>query len=318
MAAAGEVAVISAQNEVRTLGAVLQECRRLDLAVTVVANGCTDGSAELAADLGARVLAFPKPLGHDVGRALGAAAHRDAATILFLDGDLVIKAHDLHPFLVAVRHGVDVALNNVDPFCPPRTNLHPVMAGKRFLNLALGRPDLGTNTLTAVPHALSARALARLPLTALAVPPLAQVQAILAGLRVEAVHAVDVIRTNRRRPGLNTGPGQETVEKLILGDHLEALGALLAALGPRGGCTDLGRRRELLAALLEPMADPPGVDGPAGHGPAPPPEPEAGETPLAAVPWRGAGDGARSADACDRAAQSGADQSGAHQGDGLR
>lgn len=270
VALTGEVAVISAQNEGRTLGAVIRECRRLDLAVTVVANGCSDDSEHLAAQLGAQVIAYADPLGHDVGRALGAAAHPGAGAILFLDGDLIVEAPDLHPFLSAVRRGVDLALNNVDPFCPPRTSLHPVMAGKRFLNLALGRGDLGTNTLTAVPHALSRRALNTLPAAALAVPPLAQVGAVLAGLRIEAVHAVDVIRTNRRRPGLNTGPGQETVEKLILGDHLEAIAALLAAQGPRGGCTDLGRRRDLLsAAPAAPEATPEdaGADGGSGAGP---------------------------------------------------
>lgn len=240
-------AVVTAQNEARTLPQVLRECRRLGIDQTVVVvNGSTDDSQQVAHAMGAQVITYPDPVGHDVGRALGARSVADAGVLLFLDGDLVIPAGDLVPFLQAVRQGVDVALNDLDPFCTPRSYLHTVMTGKRFLNMALGRPDLGSATMTAVPHALSRRALKAIPEHELAVPPVAQVRAVLAGLRVERVHPVDVIRPNPRRPGLNTGPGRTTVEKLILGDHLEALSTLLAALGPRSGFTDLGRRRNLL------------------------------------------------------------------------
>lgn len=196
---------------------------------------------------------YGERVGHDVGRSLGAARVSDEVeAILFLDADLVIPADQLLPFVSAVADGVDVALNRLDVYIPLQARTHPVNAAKRFLNCALGRADLGCASLTAVPHAISRKGLAQLGTAALAVPPRALAQAIRAGLSVEAVHPVDVVRGNARRPGLNGGHSSP-VEQLIIGDHLEAI---RWALGdePRGGFTDLGRRRDLLEALLRPLS----------------------------------------------------------------
>ncbi|MCL5045804.1 MAG: glycosyltransferase [Actinobacteria bacterium] len=237
-------AVICAVNEERIIESAIAEARRVNGLdqVIVVVNGCTDSTARLAQKLDAEVLEYPERLGHDVGRAVG-AAEADADAVLFLDGDFVVPASELEPFMEAVRRGVDMALNNLTPLYSERALEHSVNVGKRFLNLACGRPSLGLSTLTAVPHALSRRAIELLGPQVLAVPPLAQVKAILSGLVVRAVHPVDVITPNPLRPGVNTGHGEETVERMILGDHLEALGYLLERLGPRGGFTDLGRKR---------------------------------------------------------------------------
>ncbi len=240
-------AVIAAVDEAESLAQVLSQCRRLGLErMLVVANGPGSEVARVAERAGARVVRYAERVGHDVGRALGAASSGGEGPLLFLDADLPVAAEDLRPFLRAVTSGVDVALNRVDPYISPAARLHPVHAAKRFLNCAAGRPDLGCASLTAVPHALSRRALEVLGSTCLAVPPLAQVQALAAGLSVEAIHPVEVLRANARRPGLNEGK-QNPVEQLILGDHLEALHWLLGqGAGPRAGFPDLGRRRDLL------------------------------------------------------------------------
>ena len=241
-------AVISAMNEERIIERVIAEVRRvkgLERLIAVV-NGSADSTSSLARKLGAEVLEYPERLGHDVGRSVGAAG-TDADAVLFLDGDFVVPASDLEPFVEAVRRGVDLALNNLTPLYSERALDHSVNVGKRFLNLACGRPSLGLSTLTAVPHALSRRAIELLGPEALAVPPLAQAKAVLSGLVVRAVHPVDVISPNPLRPGLNTGHGEETVERMILGDHLEALAYLLESLGPRGGLTDLGRKRGVIS-----------------------------------------------------------------------
>lgn len=240
-------AVIAVMDEKATLPQVLSQVSRLRLAeVIVVANGPGDEAARLAAGAGARVLRYPERVGHDVGRALG-AARAAGETVLFLDADLVVPAADLLPFLRAVESGVDVALNQIDRYIHPQARLHPVNAAKRFLNCTLGRPDLGCASLTAVPHALSRRAVERLGAGSLAVPPRALARAVGAGLGVEAVHPVDVVGPNARRPGLNLGRSSP-VEQLILGDHLEAIDWVLGHAGnPRGGFPDLGRRRELLS-----------------------------------------------------------------------
>jgi glycosyltransferase involved in cell wall biosynthesis len=239
-------AVIAAVDEIETLPRVLAEVRRVAGEAIVVVNGPDDRTARAAATAGARVVRYDTQVGHDVGRALG-AAQAGGDVLLFLDADLPVPAADLRPFCTAVlAGGVDVALNQLDRYIHPDARLHPVNAAKRFLNCALGRPDLGCASLTAVPHGLSRRALGVLGVGALAVPPLAMARALAAGLTVTAVHGVDVVRPNARRPGLNLGRSSP-VEQLILGDHLEAIHWVLGQTGdPRGGLSDLGRRRELL------------------------------------------------------------------------
>lgn len=239
-------AVIAAVDEFETLPRVLTEARRVAGELVVVANGPDDRTARAAEAAGGRVVRFGERVGHDVGRALGAEV-ASGEVLLFLDADLPVPAADLRPFVSAVTEvGVDVALNRIDRYIHPDARLHPVNAAKRFLNATLGRPDLGCASLTAVPHALSRRALAALGAPALAVPPLALARALLGGLAVEAVHPVDVVRPNARRPGLNLGRSSP-VEQLILGDHLEAIHWVLARReDPRGGLSDLGRRRDLL------------------------------------------------------------------------
>lgn len=238
--------IIAAVDETATLARVLAQVRRLrPLETLVVANGPDDAVAQLAAGAGARVIRHRQPVGHDVGRALGAAAAR-GGTLLFLDADLPIAAEELLPFLLAIDEGVDVALNRIDPYVQPAARSHPVNAAKRFLNAVLERPDLGYASLTAVPHAMSQQAVAAVGPQALAVPPLALCRAATAGLRVEAVHPVDVVGPNARRPGKNLGK-DSPVERLIVGDHLEAIGWLLGQEPPsRGPFPDSGRRRDLL------------------------------------------------------------------------
>lgn len=234
-------AVIAARDEALTLPGILGALAAAGVAaVTVVANGCRDGTARVARAHGAHVLEYPQAVGHDVGRALGAQAMPGPGGLLFLDADLPLAAADLRPFVGALAAGVDVALNRLDPYIRTEALRHPVLTGKRFLNVALGRPDLGHSTLTAVPHGLSRQALDVLRPASLTVPTVAHVRAILRGLRVEAVHAVDVIRLNPRRPWT------ADLARLITGDHLEALQELLHTRGPRAGYPDLGRCRDLV------------------------------------------------------------------------
>jgi glycosyltransferase involved in cell wall biosynthesis len=78
--------------------------------IVVVDNGSRDGTAAIARQLRCRVKRFEHPLGHDVGRAVGAAlAAGDVC--LFLDGDMVLEVVDMRAFVEAIESGVDVALN---------------------------------------------------------------------------------------------------------------------------------------------------------------------------------------------------------------
>ncbi|CAM4340022.1 glycosyltransferase family A protein [Paenibacillus xylanexedens] len=219
-------AIVCACNEEHTLGQVLLQLKRLPLTdIIVVLNGTTDDSLkQVLTQPGLTVVYEPDRAGHDVGRALGAKM-TDAETVLFVDGDMVVSAEQLAPYLYAVDRGQDVALNNLTSLLPAFAGQDEVSRIKAYLNRTLGRADLGSNSMTAVPHALSRRMIQTVKPASLAVPPKAQSLAIQHGMNVSAPSQVDVIRSNRLRPG-NTGSGND-VARLIIGDHLEALATLL-------------------------------------------------------------------------------------------
>ncbi|MFB9330243.1 glycosyltransferase family 2 protein [Paenibacillus aurantiacus] len=228
--------VIPVMNERRHIAGVIREAFHVHprTEVIVVANGSTDGSADIARRMGAKVLNYPQPLGHDVGRAVG-AAQAQGDVCLFLDGDMIIPAARLKPFTEAVLHGgVDVALND---YSGPtdKVQVHSVVLAKHALNSMLGRPDLAGTSLTAIPHALSRRALETIGTRSLSVPPLAHAKAVRLGMRVVPVHRVNVGKLNLPRlERERVAP----LERLIIGDHLEALEWLAAQSGARAGFAD--------------------------------------------------------------------------------
>lgn len=233
--------IIPAMNEEQTIEAVIAGARGVHprCEVIVIVNGSADRTAEIARSCGANVMVYGQPLGHDVGRSLGAAAAK-GEILLFTDGDLVIPAPKLSPFVTAVSGGVDLALNDYSG--PVRGRLpHPVVLSKHVLNLLLGRSDLKGSSLTAVPHAISRRALEVLGSGLLSRPPLAHAQAVLNGLVVTAVHHVSVGKMNavRRKAG-----GSDPLQEIILRDHLEAAALVLEHKGDRAGFGDGTRRRE--------------------------------------------------------------------------
>ncbi|CAM4472802.1 glycosyltransferase family 2 protein [Paenibacillus typhae] len=235
--------IIPAMNEARTIAAVIAGARGVHprCEVIVIVNGSADNTAEIAHRMGAKVITFPQPLGHDVGRSVGAEAAR-GDILLFTDGDLVISAAELRPFVEAVGSGADVALNDYSG--PVRGRIaHPVILSKYTLNVMLGRPDLNGYSLTAVPHALSRKALTALGSAILSRPPLAHARAVLDGLKVKAVHKVPVGRMNAVR---RKEDGRDLLQEVILSDHLEAMGLLLERRGERAGYSDAGRRREMV------------------------------------------------------------------------
>lgn len=235
--------IIPAMNEAGTIGKVIAGAREVHARceVIVVVNGSADNTAEIALSLGAHVIHFEQPLGHDVGRSVGAEAAK-GEVLLFIDGDFVLKASQLRPFVAAVSHGTDVALNDYSG--PVRQEFpHPVVLSKHVLNIMLGRPDLKGCSLTAVPHALSRRALASLGSVLLSRPPLAHAQAVLEGLQVKAVHKVPVGRLNAVRP---KQAGTDPLREIILTDHLDAAGLVLQRRGERAGFIDGNRRRGMV------------------------------------------------------------------------
>ncbi|BBH18682.1 hypothetical protein Back11_00270 [Paenibacillus baekrokdamisoli] len=235
--------IIPVMNERRTIERVIREASRLhsQTEVIVVANGSTDGSVALAKRSGAQVIEFFNALGHDVGRTIGAAAAR-GQVLLFIDGDMVISAEKLRPFIHSVLHdGVDVALND---YSGPTNKkfVHSVVLAKHALNALMQRSDLKGTSMTAVPHAVSRLALEKIGAAALSVPPLAHAKAIHHGLVVKAVQHVNVGKLNLPRVERER---TQPLEMLIVGDHLEAIEWLTVQTDKRGGFTDMLRKREM-------------------------------------------------------------------------
>jgi hypothetical protein len=225
--------IVPVMNERRTLAKVLKEAFRVSpgTEVIVVINGSTDGSLAIAKRSGARVLVFDRPLGHDVGRAVG-AREAQGDILLFIDADMVIPAVKLRNFVEDVAQGTDVALND---YSGPvkRSAVHRVVLAKHALNALMGRQDLQGASLTAVPHALSRHALSVIGASALAVPPLAQAIAIGNGLTVRRSGSVNVGKLNLARRERERS--SRSLMPLIVGDHLEAIEWWLNATGSRGG-----------------------------------------------------------------------------------
>jgi len=232
--------IIPAMNERARLPSVLREAGKVHPCseTIVVVNGSTDGTAEIATAIGARVIHFAKPLGHDVGRRVGAEAAK-GQVLLFMDADMVIPAAELRPFVKAVLSGVDLALNGYSGSVGRQT-AHSVVVAKHALNTWLSRPDLQGASMTAVPHALSRQALVTIGSELLEIPPLAHATAVVKGLNIQIANIVDVGRKNpaRRRTG-----GQDLLTSLVIGDHLDAIHWLIRERGQRGGYSDLNRLR---------------------------------------------------------------------------
>lgn len=234
--------VIPLMNERRTIARVIANARKVhpQTEVIVVANGSRDGSDRVAKQMGARMITYKKALGHDVGRSIGAKAAK-GNILLFLDGDIVFSSTSLKRLVHAVKNGVDVALNKYNGTLAGK-DVHSVVLSKYALNNMLSLPDLKGASLTAIPHALSRKALEKIGAENLAVPPKAQAIAANKGLVIKGVHFFEVGRTNpRKRKGPN-----DPLKNLIIGDHLEAIQHLLDKTDRRGGMTDLDRNRKMV------------------------------------------------------------------------
>lgn len=235
--------IIPVMNERRTIAKVIREARKVhpSTEVIVVSNGTTDQSDRIAERAGAQVLRYEEPLGHDVGRTAGALAAR-GEVLLFIDGDMVIQATQLRPFVSCIAKGSDVALNH---YSGPRNKqrVHRVVLAKHVLNELMSRPELLGMSMTAVPHALSRKALETIGAEHLSIPPLAHAIAIQKQLKLAPAHSVNVGRMNKRRMKLGSA---DPLVNLIDNDHLQALRWVIDQAGPRGGQSDLDRQRHLV------------------------------------------------------------------------
>ncbi|MBJ6363825.1 glycosyltransferase family 2 protein [Paenibacillus sp. MAHUQ-46] len=236
--------IIPYMNEKHLIRRIVREARSVHprTEVIIVANGSNRKALAAVRATGAKVLAFDERLGHDVGRSIGAQAAY-GEVLLFIDADMVIPSGRLQPFVNAIASGdADVALND---YSGPtgKKEVHSVVLAKHALNAMLGEDNLKGASLTAIPHAINRKTLVAVGPQALLVPPLAQAKAIQLGLKVKAVHTIQVGRMN---PIRRTREKKFSLASVIVGDHLEALNWWTDATDERGGMEDYNRKRHFL------------------------------------------------------------------------
>jgi len=187
----------------------------------------------------------PEPLGPGIGRSIAARAAQEDI-LLFVDSAVVIAAEELLPLLMQIGAGADVALNNITPGLGNFADWEPAVNAQVCLNRLLGRGDLGANSLAALPHAMCRKVPETVGYSALAVPPLAHALALAAGL---AVCAPVSIGLPPGRPYLAGSGDAAERQQLALGDHIEALQALMKRSGTRLGYPDRMRKRHIGEAV---------------------------------------------------------------------
>lgn len=235
--------IIPAMNEHKNIAKVIAYSRKIhpDTEVIVVVNGSNDGTENIARRMGAKVIVYVSPLGHDVGRSIG-AYHAKGDILLFTDADIVIPTVLLIPFVKAIESGIDVALNRYTGIVKTK-QVHSVVLAKHALNAVLHRSDLTGTSMTTIPHALSRKAIQTIGIEWLAVPPKALAIAVWRGLNVQGTAYVDVGRSNpKKRKWKKVDP----LKALIIGDHLEAISWVIDNTNARGGFTDSIRMRDMV------------------------------------------------------------------------
>lgn len=240
--------IIPVKNEEEKLSKIIEEVNKLGpLEIIVIVNGSTDNTKQIASSSQCKVIEYDEPLGHDIGRAIG-AFHAKGEVLLFLDGDMIIPYMELIPFIEAIKNGYDMALNNLERILKNNQRPHSVSIVKKAVNDLLGYSELSINSLVATPHAISRNALQHIGWRNLAIPPLAQMIALKKKLSVTCPAFVDVINRNKIRYELHIDQSLESpykpIEDIIFGDHLLAIKKLMDWNGKH--CSQDSRTQEFL------------------------------------------------------------------------
>lgn len=224
------IAVIPAYNEAETIEAVLQNLIPCNFhKIILVANGCNDGTEEIALRSPLKnqleILPFPEPLGLDIPRAIGAAyAQRyQPQGLVFLDGDMNGQITGLLlKLLQKIKRGVDLALTNCYPTLKQTSDLAlKVLEYRKKVNEKLGLfSQIGYASPSHGPHALSAHLLAQIPIKILAIPPLTLAFAAKNNFKIEiaATFSHELLGSQIR-----SAEHAENIADTIIGDCLEAL-----------------------------------------------------------------------------------------------
>jgi glycosyltransferase involved in cell wall biosynthesis len=145
-------ALVPAFDEVRTIAKVVTGLSLHDIAVCVVDDGSTDGTADAARAAGAEVMVNPgaRGKGTAIRSGLARVLERDCTHVLLIDGDLQHLPEEA-PLLIteAERTGADVVLGQrrFDRDAMPASRYHANRIGSlalsRFLGVAIRDTQCG-------------------------------------------------------------------------------------------------------------------------------------------------------------------------------
>ena len=142
-------ALIPAFNEAETIGAVIAGLAGVVDAITVVDDGSTDGTADLARAAGATVIVQPARSGKGTAIRAGlASVLRGACThVLMIDADLQHRPDEAARLIaVAARTGADMVIGErqFDREGMPASRYHANRIGSRALSSFVGVPVADT------------------------------------------------------------------------------------------------------------------------------------------------------------------------------
>lgn len=223
-------AVIPACNEETRILSAIRAVRQAGVErIIVVVNGCQDntrGTVLSVADTDLTMITFRERLGVDIPRAIGAAYayHQGAPYVLFYDGDLIGHHQDELAKMIdnAQRFRVDLGLTDIygtahdldiDRDLPLRLRWQLNHKLGLFSRIGLSSPAHG-------PHIVSRKLLQELPVTDLAIPPLALLHAKQHALKIDVLANIPQARLGsaHRHPD-----HVKRIRDTIIGDTLEAL-----------------------------------------------------------------------------------------------
>ncbi|OTW70314.1 glycosyl transferase [Bacillus sp. AFS094611] len=246
--------IIPVCNEAETISGVIQSAKGLNpIEIIVVANGCNDGTEEIADRLGCKVIKHTELLGNDVGRAVG-AKHAIGDVLLFIDGDFVIPTSKLQLFLNPILHDqADIVLNNLDALFLKRKKPNSITVWRQILNAMLEREELKIDSLLDAPHALTKEVVQSIGYESFVNPIVAHLRLVQSEWRISRHCTIDVITPNKFRPTEHDayGTGLSRFEKRMIGDHIEAVAERIVDSDERGGYYDGNRKRDSVYHTLD-------------------------------------------------------------------
>jgi len=209
--------------------------------VIVVCPGLTTLTPKKALGAGVKVVYTGAAITYDEGRAIG-AAHARGDILLFLDERVVASHALLKKYVTAATNGPDIVITNFSAD-PPNRKQPAHRTAARLLNHLLGKPELGTGSMSFVPYAIKKSAMEQIGHHALCNPPLALAYAVKLELSTTSILPVPALQWST-----GTVPGMKKRTPAILQDHAEAIRFLTHEKGTRGGLPDGDRYRILLQA----------------------------------------------------------------------